>query len=255
MTLPETLEKLKQMRLMSLANSLEKRLREAACADLSHEEFVALIVDEEWVERENRKLKRRVQSAKFKVEALLPDIDYQTVRGVNKTKILELSSFRWIQSRQNLLLIGPTGIGKSFIAQALGHLACQKGHSVLYIRFTQILNDLYLARADGSYGKQLLKLVKPDLLILDDWGIASLKSNEAQDLLELIEQRHELKSTIITTQLPVDHWHEFIQNETIADAILDRLVHNAHKIEMKGESMRKLRTEKKENPNKNLDPN
>lgn len=241
MTLEETTTKLNQMKLFAMAKSLNERLSRGDHQDLGIEEMLSLLVDDEWLDRENRKLTTRIKKAKFKVPATIEAIDYQLKRGLVKTKLMDLSTLGWISRRQNLLLIGDTGIGKSFIAQALGHHACQKGFFVHYARLTQLLHQLHLARADGTYGKRLISLLKYDLLILDDWGVSPLNSQEAKDLLEVIEDRHEIKSTIITSQLPTGHWHEFIGNETIADAVCDRLVHNAHRIEMKGESIRKLK--------------
>lgn len=242
MTLEETIAKLNQMKLFAMANSLTERLSRGDHQDLGIEEMISLVVDDEWLARENRKLRRRLKKARFKIPATLEAVDYQLRRaGLIKAKILDLSTLGWILRHQNLLVIGPTGIGKSFIAQAFGYHACQKGLGVHYARLTQLLHQLHLARADGTYGKRLGALLKYDLLILDDWGVSPLSQQESQDLLEVIEDRHEIKSTIVTTQLSTKHWHEFIGNETIADALCDRLVHNAHRIEMKGESVRKLR--------------
>ncbi len=241
MTLEETITKLNQMKLFAMAKSLHERLSRGDHNDLGIEEMISLLVDDEWLDRENRKRTMRIKKAKFKISATLEAIDYQLRRNLIKPKLMDLSALNWIERHQNLLLIGSTGIGKSFIAQALGHHACQKGFAVHYIRLTQLLHLLLLSRADGTYGKKLCYLLKYDLLILDDWGVSPLNSQEAQDLLEVIEDRHEIKSTLITSQLPTKHWHEFIGNETIADAICDRLIHNANVIEMKGESVRKLK--------------
>lgn len=250
MTLEETVNKLNQMKLFAMAKSLTERLARTDHQDLGIEEMISLLVDDEWLSRENRKLTTRIKKAKFKVPATLEAIDYQLRRSLIKSKLMDLSTLAWIRHHHNLLLIGSTGIGKSFIAQALGHHACQKGFTVHYVRATQLLHQLHLARADGTYGKYLSRLLKYDLLILDDWGISSLDPQEAKDLLEVIEDRHEIKSTIITSQLPTQHWHEFIGNQTIADAICDRLVHNAHKIEMKGESVRKHKGSVEEKPSR-----
>ena len=241
MTLEETITKLNQMKLFAMAKSLKDRLIRGDHQDLGIEEMISLLVDDEWLCRENRKLTMRIKKAKFKVPATLEAIDYQLRRNLVKPKLMDLSTLGWIERHQNLLLIGPTGIGKSFLAQALGHHACQKGFVVHYIRLTQLLHQLHLSRAEGTYGKKLCALLKYDLLILDDWGVSSLDSQETKDLLEVIEDRHEIKSTLITSQLPTKHWHEFIGNETVADAICDRLIHNANVIEMKGESIRKLK--------------
>lgn len=241
MTLEETLHKLNQMKLFAMAKSITERLARGDHQDLGVEEMISLIVDDEWLSRENRKLTNRLKKARFKVPATLEAIDYQLRRSLVKPRLMDLSTLGWLSHHQNLLLIGPTGIGKSFIAQAFGHHACHKGFAVYYARLTQLLNQLHLARAEGTYAKCLSRLLKYDLLILDDWGVSSLDNQESKDLLEVIEDRHEIKSTIITSQLPTKHWHAFIGNETIADALCDRLVHNAHLIEMKGESVRKLK--------------
>lgn len=217
-----------------MADSLKTRTGDPGHASLSHEEFVGLIIDDEWLSRENKRLKARLKTASFKLTALPEQIDYEKKRGLNKSLMLELTTLKWIINRQNIILTGPTGAGKSFIAQALGHQACLKSFSSHYIRLSKLLNELFVARADGSYNKLLAKLAKIDVLILDDWGLAKLKEQEAQDLLDIIEERSEIKSTIITSQLPIKNWHEFISNETLADAILDRIVHNAYKIDLKG---------------------
>lgn len=251
MTIEETVTKLHQMKLFAMARSLTERLSRGDHQNLGVEEMISLVVDDEWLDRENRKLRRRLKKARFKVPATLEAIDYQLRRaGLVKSRILDLSTLAWVFHHQNLLVIGPTGIGKSFIAQAVGYHACQKGLAVHYTRLTQLLHQLHLARADGTYGKRLASLLKYDLLILDDWGVSPLDDRESKDLLEVIEDRHEVKSTIVTTQLSTKHWHEFIGNETIADAICDRLVHNAHRIEMKGESIRKLKGINQEKTNR-----
>lgn len=228
-----------QMRLSAMANSLKTRTNTPEHASLTHEEFVGLIVDDEWLSRENKRLKARLKTAKFKISALPEQIDYQTRRGLNKALMLELATLKWTVNRQNIVLTGPTGVGKSFVAQALGHQACLKGFGAHYVRLSKLLNELFVARADGSYNRLLGRLIKFDVLIIDDWGLTPLKEQEAQDLLDVIEERYEIKSTIVTSQLPIKNWHEFINNQTLADAILDRVVHNAYKIDLKGESMRK----------------
>jgi len=229
-----------QMRLSAMARSLETRSSNPDHQSLSHDEFVGLIVDDEWMSRENKRLKSRLKAAKFKVPALPAEINYDKKRGLNKSLMMELTTLKWIANRQNIILTGPTGAGKSFIAQALGHQACLKGFGSHYVRLSKLLNELFVARADGSYNKLLARLAKFDVLILDDWGLARLKEQEAQDLLDVIEERAEIKSTIITSQLSIKDWHEFIGNQTLADAILDRVVHNAYKINLQGkDSLRK----------------
>lgn len=227
------------MRLSTMANSLKSRSHQPDHKDLSHEEFVGLLVDDEWLCRENKKLKSRLKSAKFKIQARPEEIDYQTKRGLNKSLMQELSTLKWLTHSQNIVLTGPTGVGKSFVAQALGHQACLKGFSAHYVRLSKLLNEIFVAKADGSYNRLLLRLLKFDVLIVDDWGLAPLKDGEAQDLLDVIEERYEIKSLILTSQLPIPNWHEFIGNQTVADAILDRVLHNAYKIELEGDSLRK----------------
>lgn len=221
-----------------MARSVRERLARTDHQDLSTAEMISLVVDDEWLDRENRKLTSRIKKAKFKVPATLEAIDYRIPRGLAKSKLMDLTTLAWIGAHHNIILTGPTGIGKSFIAQALGYQACQKGFTVHFLRFTRLLHQLHLARADGTYGQRLASLLKYDVLILDDWGVSSLSAQEAQDTLEVIEDRHELKATVITTQLATTHWHEFIGNEMIADAICDRLIHRAHLFDLTGDSLR-----------------
>jgi len=191
-------------------------------------------------------LKRRLDAAKLKQSACMEDIDYHHPRGLDKVLMVSLASCQWISLQKNLLITGPTGVGKSYVACALANKACREGHSVIYKRSSRLLYDLALGRADGSYRKIMGSLAKANLLVLDDWGLAPLSPDQKQDVLELLEDRHGLRSTIITSQFPVSSWHEYIQDPTLADAILDRLVHNAYRIELKGESMRKRLASKNE---------
>lgn len=242
MTIEETITKLTQMKMHAMAKATRERLNRPDHQDLNHQEMLSLIVDDEWLARENRKMATRLKAAKFKIPATMESIDYQIKRGLIKTKILELGNFSWITHKRNIIFTGPTGSGKSHIAQALAHQACRSGFAAHFIRLSKLLSELNLARGDGSYHRYLAKLIKFNVLILDDWGIAPLAPQEQQDLLEVIEERYEIASTIVTTQLPIKHWHEFIGNATIADAICDRLVHNAYKIELNGkDSVRKLK--------------
>jgi DNA replication protein DnaC len=252
MTQQETINKMNHMKFYGMAGSFAQRLNNTQHQDLAHEEFVALLIDDEWITRENRKLKRRLRNAKFKVSATLDALDYQIKRGLNKSKMMDLTTLKWLHHHQNIVITGPTGVGKSFIAQALGHHACQGGFASFYIRLSLLLDQLMLERAQGTFARYLAKLKKHDILILDDWGMAPLKPQESQDLLDVIEDRYEIKSTIVTTQLPIKHWHEFIQNDTVADAICDRLIHNSYKIDLKGESVRKIKGEKQQNEENTL---
>jgi DNA replication protein DnaC len=209
---------------------------------LSFEERVTLMVDREWWLRENNRLKKRLKTANLRQTASMEDIDYDPARGLSKSVMQTLSSCQWVRESQNLLLMGPTGTGKSFIASALGHKSCLEGFTVRYMRCPRLFHELAVARGDGRYLKLIQQISKSQVLILDDWGIAPLEDGHKRDLLEILDDRHQRASTIVTSQLPLKHWYEFIGDPTLADAILDRLIHNAHKIELKGESMRKKRS-------------
>lgn len=242
MILEETLEKLHALRLNGMADALEQQTLQSETASMSFEDRLGLLVDHEWICRENRKLNHRLTRARLRIkEACVEKIDYRIPRRLEKALLLRLTNSDWVAKRQNVIITGPTGSGKSFLACALAHKACRDGYSALYCRLSRLFEELALARADGSYGKRLQKIAALKVLILDDWGIAPLRDTERRDLLEILEDRHNLTSTIITSQLPVSQWHDMIGDPTIADAILDRVVHNAHKIELKGESVRKIK--------------
>ena len=244
MLLEPTHEKLIAMKLYGMAHALKTRLERADHHDLTKEEFVSLIVDDEWLYRENRKLVSRLKVAKFKERtAAVEDIDYRTSRGLRKTQVLELAQNRWIKAHQCVILTGPSGVGKSYLAQALGHHACRSGHSVQYLRLPTLLAQFVQARAQGTYERLLKRLGKLSLLVIDDFGLATLTDIECQDLLEAVEERYGTGATLITSQLPVSDWHAYLGGGRVADAILDRLVHNAHRIELSSkESMRKDRS-------------
>jgi DNA replication protein DnaC len=197
------------------------------------------MVDREAIERENKKLVSRLKFASLRQSAVVEDVDMKAARGLDKALFAKLVAGDWIARRQSLLICGPTGTGKSWLACALGHKACRDDRSVLYHRVPRLFDALALARGDGRHARLLKSLARVELLILDDWGLATLTPEQARDILEIVEDRHNRGSTIVTSQLPVDHWHEAIANPTIADAILDRLVHNAHRLTLRGESMRK----------------
>ncbi|MEW5980363.1 MAG: IS21-like element helper ATPase IstB [Acidobacteriota bacterium] len=238
----ETLEKMRRMKLTGMADALERQAAQPETASLSFEDRLGLLIDQEWLYRENRKLGYRLGRARLRVqEASVEKIDYSVPRRLNKGQVLRLTNSDWVARHQNVIITGPTGCGKSFLACALAQKACRDGYSVLYSRLGRLLEELALARADGSYGNRLHKLARLHLIVLDDWGMISLRETERRDLLEILEDRHDAASTIITSQLPIDKWHPMIGDPTIADAILDRVVHNAHKIELKGESMRKIK--------------
>ena len=236
-----TMEKLNALKLTGMVKALTEQQQMAEVDSLGFEERLGLMVDREATERENRKLATRLKKAKLRQSASVEDIDFRRTRGMDKALILSLAACTWIAKGVNVLICGPTGVGKSYLACALAHKACLEGYTALYLRLPRLFEELRLAKADGRYGKLMLGYAKTDLLVLDDWGLTSMTDPQRRDLLELMEDRYGLKSTIITSQLPVTAWHEAIGDPTMADAILDRIVHNAHKIEMKGESMRKSR--------------
>ncbi len=244
MLLHPTLEKLKQMKFYGMVRALEEQLNSSDFDDLSFAERLGLLVDRELSERENRRLSSRLRSAKLRQQACIEDVDYQHPRGLDRSVIKSLATCRWIKEYLNVLITGLTGTGKTYIACALGHRACLEGFKVQYFRCPRLFRELTLARGDGRYSKLMNTMAKTDLLIIDDWGLSTLTDEERMDLLEILEDRHGLRSTIVAGQLPVEHWHEMIGNPTLADAILDRLVHNAYQINLKGESMRKKKAKK-----------
>jgi DNA replication protein DnaC len=235
----QTFDKLHAMKLIGMAEGFKEQLEQASFRDLSFEERFGMLVERQWSWKENKRLRRFLKEAKLKLQACIEDIDYRTPRGLEKPVILSLASCNWIRNHQNLLISGPTGVGKTFLACAFAQRGCREGFRTFYIRSSQFFYQITLARADGSYGTLMKRLSKTDLLVLDDLGLAPLTDTERRDLLEVIEDRTGSTSTLITSQLPTDHWHDHIGNPTIADAIMDRLIHNAYRIQLKGGSMRK----------------
>ena len=239
MLLHPTLEKLTTMRFSGMAAALEEQMKMDGLQDIGFEERLGLLLDHEQAVRDTRRLKTRLSKAKLRQNASIEDIDFRHPRGLDKSLVLRLADCQWIKSHNNLIITGPTGVGKSFLACAFAQKACREGFNTLYLRLTKLFEDLALAKGDGRYLKLLTSFAKADLLVLDDYGLAPLTQEQRHDFLEILEDRHELKSTLVTSQLPIEHWHEQIGDPTLADAILDRLVHSAHKIKLQGESMRK----------------
>jgi DNA replication protein DnaC len=235
----QTFEKLYALNLTGMAEALKGQIQRPEMNDLSFEERFAMLADAEYLFRENKRMKRLLQNAKLKLPASLEDIDYRAPRGLDKSVVRSLGTCGWIRKHQNVIIVGPTGTGKTYLSCALAQRACREGLSAFYLRTPALYRILAMARADGSYARVLARLARISLLVLDDLGLAALSDQERRDLLEVVEDRHGAASTIITSQLPVEHWHEVIGDPTIADALLDRLVHNAHRVTLKGESMRK----------------
>jgi DNA replication protein len=234
-----TLDKLHALKLTGMAAALEDQSATPDITDLSFEERLGLLVDREMTERDNRRMSSRLRRAKLRHAAILEDIDYRNSRGLDKGLVQSLASCQWVKEHLNVLITGPTGVGKTWLACALAHKACREGYTAQYVRLTRLLRELTIAKGDGQYSKLLTSLAKVDVLILDDWGLMKLSAENRRDLLEVLEDRHGRRSTIATSQLPIEEWHGIIGDATLADAILDRLVHNAYKINLRGESMRK----------------
>lgn len=241
MLIEQTLDGLRQLKLLGMVQALEYQRINTAIHSLAFEDRVAMLVDAERLARDNRRLKRLTRNAHMKIGACVEDIDYRSSRGLEKRQIASLANCDWIDHGQHLILTGPTGVGKTWLACALGHQAIRRGLPVIYYRFSRLLEEFEIARGDGSLPKLRAQLSKAKLLILDDWGISTLTNRNRQDLMELVDDRTGGGSLAITSQLPIAQWHDYLGDPTLADAILDRMVHSAHRIELQGESLRKTR--------------
>lgn len=239
----QTLQTLRRLNLSGMADAFEHQLAQPLHQDLSFEERFGLLVDREAIVRDNRRVTRLLRVAKLKYAAAVEDINYRHPRGLQRAQMATLITGEFIRQRQHLIITGPTGCGKTWLGCALGHMACRQGFSVLYARLPRLVEELTLAHADGSYGRRLSQLAKLDLLILDDWGLQKLTRPQTQDLLEVVDDRQGGRSLLLTSQLPTNRWHDTLGDPTLADAILDRVCHAAHKITLKGESMRKKDTD------------
>jgi|HubBroStandDraft_1064217.scaffolds.fasta_scaffold24541_2 DNA replication protein DnaC len=245
----QTIQKLCDLKLHAMADALRELLVSAPGSEMSFEEKLGLVVEREWTDRENRRLARRLKEAKLGMSACLEDVWCEPGRGLDKAVVRSLATCQWVRAKQNVIAIGATGVGKSFLGAALAQAACRNGHRALCTRLPRLLNELAIARADGSYAVLLARLARSEVLVIDDFLIAPLKDTERRDLLEVLEDRYDRSSTVITTQVPTKSWHEMLADPTIADAICDRLVHNAHVLALKGTSIRKkkgLGTERSE---------
>lgn len=233
-------QKMVQMKLHGMLGAYQNVVLNTRTETLTADEAIGLLVQTEWEERENRKVSRHLRNARFRYQASLEELDFTRNRQLDKTLVMRLAEGSFIKRHEDILVSGPTGCGKSFIASALGHQACQQGYRVLYFNTQRLFARLKMAKGDGSYFKEIAKIEKQDLLILDDFGLVPLDHHQRNTLMEIIEDRHGRKSMLISSQLPVASWYEIIGESTIADAILDRLVHKAHRLEISGESMRKM---------------
>ena len=239
MLLHPTLEKLTTLRFTGMAAALDEQLQMDSLDDMGFEERLGLLLDREIAVRQTRRMNTRLRKARLRQDSCIEDIDFRHPRGLDKSLVMRLAGCDWIKAHNNLIITGPTGVGKTYLACAFAQKACREGFNTIYLRISKLFEDLSLSKGDGRYLKLLSSFAKADLLVLDDYGLEQLGREQRHDLLEILEDRHGLKSTLVTSQLPVENWHEQIGDPTLADAILDRLVHSAHKIKLNGESMRK----------------
>jgi DNA replication protein DnaC len=239
MLIVETKDKLQRLKLKGMLTAFEEQANMTSINELSFEERFGFLVDREMLERENRSLQHRLKEAKLKDNAMIEDVDFKSTRGIDKSQIMSFSSCDWINRKQNIIITGPTGSGKTYLVCAIANKACREGFKSQYWRISRLFEELLIGKSDGRYMKLLEKISKAEVLILDDFGISALNEVQRRDLLEVIEDRYNISSTIITSQIPIDSWYELIGEPTISDAIMDRIIHNSHKIILKGESMRK----------------
>lgn len=241
MLIKPTVERLRAMRLSGMAEAFARQIEDPSITQLSFEERFGLLVDHQWLDRQNRALARRLKLARFGQQAALEDIDYKHPRGLDRSLVAGLSTSEWVSAHQNLIITGPCGVGKSYLGCAFAHKAIRDGFSAMYSRASRLFRDLTTARADGSLQELLRRISRADVLVVDDWAMHPMSETERRDFLEISEDRYQRHSTILTSQFAVRDWHKQIGDPTIADSILDRLVHNAYRIELKGESLRKTK--------------
>lgn len=236
-----TLEHLRRMRLHGMAEAYLAQAQQPATQELCFEERFGLLVDHAWTYRHNRRLARLLRQARLRMPACMEDIDYEKPRGLNRALLRTLASCEWVRTHQNILVVGPTGVGKTYLCCALAHQACRQGFTTRYYRVPRLLTELAMAKGDGSYPELTRQLARLDVLVLDDWGLAPFTPTDTRELLEVIEDRHLGRSTVVASQLPIENWYAALGDPTAADAIMDRLVHHAHQLRLTGESMRKHR--------------
>jgi len=237
-----TMNKLVALSLTGMAAALKEQLERADYATLAFEDRLGLLVDREALDRENRRLARNLKAARLRIAASIEDLDFHHPRGLERAQILALVDAQWVRAHQNVLIIGPTGVGKTYLACALAHATLRRAHTALYLRAPRMLSELAIARADGRLPKVLAAWARVDVLVIDDLALQPLTPAQGSDLLDVVEDRAQLRSTIVTSQLPVSRWHDSLGDATVADAILDRLVHNAHRLELRGDSLRRPQT-------------
>ena len=242
-----TLEKMQQMKLYGMVQAFKASLESKLNDQMQADELLAHLIEQEWLDREQRKTQRHIRSARFRYQATIEEVDYSSGRSLDKNQLLRLADCSFIDRKENLLITGPTGVGKSYLASAIGYQACRLGYKVRYFNTAKLFNWMTMSKADNSYLRELTRLEKTDLLIIDDFGLQPIDGTNRMMLMEVIEDRHGKHSTLVASQLPQEKWYELFDDSTIADAILDRLTHNAHKIALKGDSMRKLKSSLRNN--------